>query len=79
MTCSWGLSQMADDFRDVKYVFGDLGDQDVLMIVGGHRQKNIGMVNATLLEVVLHHGFCGKHNADPRVGGHAFKAVPLIA
>ena len=68
---------MAHHLGDVEYLFGDLGHQDVLVVVAGHRQKDVGMIDAALLQIVLHHGFGSEDHSDPWVGGHAFQTVPL--
>ena len=50
---------MADHLWDIEDMLGDLGNQEVLMVVWGHRQKDVSVIDAAFLEIVLHHGFRG--------------------
>jgi hypothetical protein len=55
---------VANNLGNVEYVLGYLGDEDILMIVGGHRQEYVGMIDSAFLQVVLHHGLGGEHHSD---------------
>ena len=70
---------MADNLGYVVYVLGYLGDQDVLMVVAGHGQEYVGMVDAAFLEIILHHGLCSEHYPNSGVGSHILQAVALGA